>query len=59
MVIALVIANIVINALRDQIVGLVGGAQARAAAKVTVQHLVSRLDLITDARSWCSVWWSP
>jgi hypothetical protein len=47
MVIALVIAGVVINALRDQIVGLVGNEQARAAAKVTVQHLVSRLDLIT------------
>jgi hypothetical protein len=47
MVVALVIANAVINALRDQIVGLVGGAEARAAAKVTVEQLVSRLDLIT------------
>ena len=46
-VVALVIANAVINALKDQIVGLVGGAEARAAAKVTVQQLVSRLDLIT------------
>jgi hypothetical protein len=46
-VVALVIANAVINALRDQIVGLVGGAEARAAAKVTVEQLISRLDLIT------------
>ncbi len=47
MVVALVLANTVINALKDQIVGLVGGAEARAAAKVTVQQLVNRLDLIT------------
>jgi hypothetical protein len=46
-VIALIIANTVINALKDQIVGLVGGAEARAAAKATVTQLVNRLDLIT------------
>ena len=47
MVVALVIANAVVNALKDQIVGLVGGEQARAAAKATVQQLINRLDLIT------------
>jgi hypothetical protein len=46
-VVALIIANTVINALKDQIVGLVGGAEARAAAKATVTQLVNRLDLIT------------
>jgi hypothetical protein len=46
-VVALVIANVIINALKDQIVGLVGGAEARAAAKATITQLVNRLDLIT------------
>jgi hypothetical protein len=46
-VVALIIANTIINALKDQIVGLVGSPEARAAAKATVNQLVDRLDLIT------------
>jgi hypothetical protein len=43
----LVAATAIVRAVRNQIIGLVGNAQARDAAKATVTQLVSRLDLIT------------
>ena len=44
---ALVLATAVARVVKGQIVGLVGNAQARDAAKATISQLVNRLDLIT------------
>ena len=44
---ALVLATAIARVVKGQIIGLVGNAQARDAAKATVTQLVSRLDLIT------------
>ena len=44
---ALVVATAVARVIKGQILGLVGNAQARDAAKATISQLVNRLDLIT------------
>ncbi len=45
----LILATAIMRAVKDQIIGLVGNAQARDAAKATIGQLVNRLDLITNA----------
>jgi hypothetical protein len=44
----LIVATAIVRAVKDQIIGLVGNAQARDAAKATISQLVGRLNLITD-----------
>jgi hypothetical protein len=49
---AMVVANAVVSAIQDQVIGLVGGEAARKAAASTIDSLVSSLEVSTTTLSW-------
>ena len=49
---SMVIANAIVAAVEDQVVGLVGGEVSRKAAATTIANLVSSLEVSTTALAW-------
>lgn len=49
---SMVVANAIVSAIEDQVVGLIGGEVPRRAAATTIANLVSSLEVSTTALAW-------